>query len=59
MRDKTEREAYHIKFNFTQDGGKKSSDDIDAWISTDSRHIPLYLVGKLPIGEIRVYLTAS
>lgn len=59
MRDKTEREAYHIKFNFTQDGGKKSSDDIDAWISTDSRHIPLYLVGKLPIGEIRVYLTSS
>ncbi len=59
MRDKTEREAYHIKFNFTQNGGKKSSDDIDAWISTDSRHIPLYLVGKLPIGEIRVYLTAS
>lgn len=59
MRDKTEREAYHIKFNFTQDGGRKSSDDIDAWISTDSRHIPLYLVGKLPIGEIRVYLTAA
>lgn len=59
MRDKTEREAYHIKINFTQNGGKKSSDDIDAWISTDSRHIPLYLVGKLPIGEIRVYLTAS
>jgi len=59
MRDKTERDAYHIKFNFTQDGGKKSSDDIDAWISADSRHIPLYLVGKLPIGEIRVYLTAS
>lgn len=59
LRDKTEREAYHIKINFTQHGGKKSSDDIDAWISTDSRHIPLYLVGRLPVGEIRVYLTAS
>lgn len=56
MRDKSEREAYHIKFNFTQEGGKKSSDDIDAYISTDSGHVPLYVVGKLPVGEIRVYL---
>ncbi len=55
LRDKTTREAYHIKFNFTTEGKKKSSDDIDTWISTDSRHIPLYLVGKLPIGEVRAY----
>lgn len=56
LRDKSEREAYHVKFNFTQDGGKKSSDDIDAWISTDSSHVPLYLVGRLPVGEVRIYL---
>lgn len=55
LKDKTEREAYHIRFNFTQEGGKKSSDDIDTWISTDSDHIPLYLVGKLPVGEVRAY----
>lgn len=55
LRNKSEREAYHIKFNFTSGGGKKSSDDIDAWISTDSRHIPLYVVGKLPIGQVRAY----
>lgn len=55
LRDKTRREAYHIKFNFTSGGKKKSSDDIDTWISTDSQHIPLYLVGKLPIGEVRAY----
>lgn len=55
LKDKTEREAYHIKFNFTSDGGKKSSDDIDTWISVDEKHIPLYLVGKLPIGEVRAY----
>lgn len=55
LKDKSEREAYHIKFNFTRDGGKKSSEDMDTWISTDSRHIPLYLVGKLPIGEVRAY----
>lgn len=56
LKDKTEREAYHIRFNFTRDGGKKSSDDMDTWISTDSNHVPLYLVGKLPLGEIRAYL---
>lgn len=56
MRNKTTREGYHIRFNFTQEGGKKSSDDIDAWISTDEHHIPLYVVGKLPIGEVRAYL---
>lgn len=46
-------DAYKIRFNFTSHGGKKSSDDIEAWISTDSHHIPLYIVGKLPIGEVR------
>lgn len=56
MKNGTEREAYHIRFNFTRDGGKKSSDDMDTWISTDAKHVPLYLVGKLPIGEVRAYL---
>lgn len=55
LKDKTTRNAYHIKFNFTRDGGKKSSDDIDTWISTDDAHIPLYLVGNLPVGEVRAY----
>lgn len=55
LRDKTKHQAYHIKFRFTQDGQKKSSDDIDTWISTDSRRIPLMLRGKVSIGEIRCY----
>ncbi len=55
LKDKSVREAYQIKFNFTQEGGRKSSDDIDTWISTDSSHIPLYLVGRLPVGEVRAY----
>ncbi|MDE6236600.1 MAG: DUF3108 domain-containing protein [Muribaculaceae bacterium] len=55
LRNKTEREAYHIKFNFTSEGKKKSSEDIDTWISTDSSHIPLYLTGSLPVGQVRVY----
>lgn len=56
LKDKTEREAWHIKFNFTSKGGRKSSDDIDTWISTDATHVPLYLVGKLPVGEVRATL---
>lgn len=54
LRDKTEREAWHIVFKFTQAGGKKSSDDINCWISTDPSHVPLLIVGNLPIGTIRV-----
>lgn len=50
------KEAWHIKFQFTSGGGKKSSDDIDAWISTDPQHVPLQVFGKLPIGQVRVYL---
>lgn len=55
MRDKTKRQAYHIKFKFTQEGQKKSSDDIDAWISTDSSHIPLLVTGSLPLGQVKCY----
>ena len=55
LRNKSVREAYHIKFRFTTDGNKKSSEDISAWISTDPAHIPLQLVGSLPIGQIRCY----
>lgn len=55
LRDKSERDAYHIKFKFTQAGKKKSSDDIDTWISTDSSHIPLLVVGSLPVGQVKCY----
>ncbi|MBD5299669.1 MAG: DUF3108 domain-containing protein [Bacteroides sp.] len=55
LRNKSEREAYHIKFRFTSEGQKKSSDDLDAWISTDSSHIPLQIVGSLPVGQVKCY----
>ncbi len=55
LRDGTKHESYRINFRFTKDGGKKSSDNIDAWLSTDAQHIPLLLVGKLRFGEIRCY----
>lgn len=55
LRDKSIRDAYHIKFKFTSEGQKKSSDDIDTWISTDSSHIPLLVIGKLAIGQVKCY----
>lgn len=54
LRDKTEHEAWHILFRFTQKGGTKSSDDINCWVSTAPEHIPLLIVGNLPIGQVRV-----
>lgn len=55
MRDKSRREAYHIKFKFTSEGQKKSSDDIDTWIGVESPHVPLLVVGKLPVGQVKCY----
>lgn len=56
MRNGKKRQAYHILFNFTSDSGKKSSDDINAWLSYDDDRIPLVIIGKLPIGSVRCYL---
>ena len=55
MRDGTKRKAHHIDFRFTQEGGKKSSDNLTAWMSTETDRIPLLLVGKLPVGEVKCY----
>ena len=55
LRDKSEHEAWHIVFKFTQHGGEKSSDDINCWISTAPPNIPLLIVGNLPIGQVRVH----
>lgn len=55
LKDKSKREAYHIKFKFTTEGKKKSSDDIDTWISADAAHIPLLVIGNLPVGQVKCY----
>ena len=55
MRDGTKRQAHRIAFKFTQEGGKKSSDNLTAWMATDDSRIPLLLVGKLPVGEVKCY----
>lgn len=59
MRDGSKREAWHIKFTFTSKGGKKTSDDIDAWISKDAKRIPLQIKGSLPLGHVCAYLINS
>lgn len=48
--------VYHIRFKFTNGGGKKSSDDMDAWISTGPRREPLKLEGKLPVGKVQCFM---
>ncbi|MDE5688621.1 MAG: DUF3108 domain-containing protein [Paramuribaculum sp.] len=52
-------QTYRISFTFTADGSKKSSDDIDTWIWTNSSHIPLKLEGKLKVGRIRCLYTGN
>lgn len=57
LRNKKKALTWHISFRFTSEGGKKSSDDINVWMSTDSSHIPLLLEGSLPVGKVRcVYI---
>lgn len=55
LKDNTRQDAWHIVFKFTSEGGKKSSDDINCWISDDPSHIPLLIIGNLTIGQIRCY----
>lgn len=59
MRDGSKREAWHIRFTFTSRGGKKTSDDIDAWISKDGKRVPLEIKGKLPLGHVCAYLISE
>lgn len=46
-------QCFHVTFKFTGDGGKKTSDNMDAWITTDARRIPVQLEGKLPVGKVK------
>ena len=55
----TKVSTYRITFTFTMGSKKKSSDDMDAWISMDQRHIPLKLEGKLPVGKVRCFYTGG
>lgn len=57
--DGREYECYHIQFTFTGDDRKKTSDDMDAWISTDHQRIPIKMEGKLKVGKVQCFYTGS
>lgn len=57
--DKIKHETHRVDFRFTSDGKTKTSDDMTAWLSTDFRHIPLKLEGKLPVGKVQVFYTGD
>jgi len=48
--------AYHVTFRFTGKDGKKTSDDMDAWVSADARRVPVRLSGKLAVGKVHCEL---
>lgn len=50
-------QCYHIQFTFTTDNGQSVSAPMDTWITTDAQHIPVMLIGTLPIGKVRAFLT--
>lgn len=56
---KKEYTAYHITLKFSKGGKKKSSDDIDVWLTTDGKNTPLILRGKMSVGEIRCFNSAK
>lgn len=56
LHDGSMRDAWHIRFTFTSKGGKKTSDDIDVWLSKDSKRVPLVIRGSLPVGKMSAYL---
>lgn len=49
--------CYHVTFIFTSEGGKKTSDDMDAWITADERRIPVKLQGNLAVGKVMCLYT--
>lgn len=53
--NKTEYPAIKLSFYFTSNGRIESSSPLDAWISDDSRRIPLKVVGQLKIGKIQCF----
>lgn len=57
--DNREYDCYHITFIFTSNGRKKTSDDMDAWISADAHRLPIRLEGKLPIGKVHCILSSD
>lgn len=56
MVNDTRYQCYHVTFIFTGKGGKTTSDNMDAWITTTADRIPVLLEGKLPVGKVKCEL---
>ena len=57
--NKKEYSTYKLHFRFYDRTGKKTSDKISAWISTDNKRIPLKVEGKLPLGSMKAVYTGE
>lgn len=57
--NKKEYNTFKVRFRFYDTTGKKTSDNISAWISTDSRRIPLKVEGKLALGSMKAVYTGK
>lgn len=51
--------CYHITFIFTGKNKKKTSDNMDAWITANTKRIPMRLEGKLPVGKVQCELVTG
>lgn len=52
--------CFHINFTFTStEGGKKTSEDMDAWLSTEINRTPIKLEGTLTIGKVQCFYTGK
>lgn len=51
--------CYHLQLTFTSQSGKTASAPLDVWVTTDKAHTPVKMVGKLPIGQVRCFLTSG
>ena len=57
--NKKEYSTFKVRFRFYDTSGKKTSDNISAWISTDSQRIPLKVEGKLALGSMKAVYTGD
>ncbi|HIY48556.1 MAG TPA: DUF3108 domain-containing protein [Candidatus Barnesiella excrementavium] len=57
--NKKEYSTFKVRLHFYNSAGKKTSDNISAWIGTDSRRIPLKVEGKLALGSMKAVYTGD
>lgn len=51
--------AFKVKLRFSINNGEKETENITAWISDDSRKIPLQVEGRLSFGALKAFYTGE